>query len=66
VSPAQPDAGVVGFTIRAGGQSVEPEVHEQVTELVVDARLRVPDRLTLRLRDDGTTPSRPDRCSTGR
>jgi phage protein D len=54
VTTAQPDAGVVGFTITAAGQTVAPEVHEQVSELVVDARLRVPDRLTLRLRDDDT------------
>jgi phage protein D len=54
VTPAQPDAGVVGFTIDAAGQIVAAEVHEQVVEIVVDARLRVPDRLTLRVRDDDT------------
>jgi hypothetical protein len=54
VTPAQPDAGVVGFTINAAGQIVAAEVHEQVVEIVVDARLRVPDRLTLCVRDDDT------------
>jgi phage protein D len=46
-------AGVVGFSIKAAGSAVAPAVLDQILEIVVDARLRVPDRLTLRIRDDG-------------
>jgi phage protein D len=51
----RPNAGVVGITLTAGGSTAAPDVLEQIVELVVDARLRLPDRLTLRIRDDDTS-----------
>jgi len=46
------DPGIFEFSVTASGSAVAPEVLGSVVELVVDARLRVPDRLALRLRDD--------------
>jgi phage protein D len=50
--PSGGAAGVAGFEINAGGAAVDPAVLDAVVELVVDSRLRVPDRLTIRFRDD--------------
>lgn len=55
MSSAQSDVGVLGVTITVGGQAVAPDVRDHLVELVVDSRLRVPDRLTLRIRDDDTS-----------
>ena len=44
--------GVAAFAIKASGASVADDVRDAVAEIVVDARLRVPDHLTLRMRDD--------------
>ena len=46
------DIGVAGFEIKVAGTALDPLVHEEVSEIIVDGRLRVPDRLTLRIRDD--------------
>ena len=46
------DPGVFEFSITAGGATVDGSVLNEVVELTVDGRLRVPDRLTLRVRDD--------------
>lgn len=48
------DAGVPGIEIEVAGSAVDPTTTAAVTDVVVDGRLRVPDRLTLRLRDDDT------------
>lgn len=50
-----PEAGVFDFSVTAGGSEVEPAVLGEVVEIVVDNRLRVPDRLVLRIRDDELT-----------
>ncbi|WCB93494.1 tail protein [Baekduia alba] len=47
-----PAPGVAGFRIQVSGTNVDAAVLAATTEIVVDGRLRVPDRLTLRLRDD--------------
>lgn len=47
--------GVAGFSIEVSGVAVDPTVLASVVELVVDNRMRLPDRLVLRLRDDGTS-----------
>jgi phage protein D len=54
VSPAAPEPGVVGVVVTAGGSEIAADVLDQILEIVVDARLRVPDQLTLRIRDDET------------
>lgn len=46
------EVGVAVFDVSASGSSVDGFVLDAVSEVIVDARLRVPDRLTLRLRDD--------------
>jgi phage protein D len=46
------DLGVAAFDVKVGGASVDPSVLAAVAEISVDARLRVPDQLTMRLRDD--------------
>jgi phage protein D len=50
--PAALEPGVAGFGISVSGTAVDATVLAAITEIVVDGRLRVPDRLTLRLRDD--------------
>lgn len=46
------DLGVAGFDVIVGGVPIDDAVRAALLEIVVDARLRVPDRLTLHLRDD--------------
>jgi hypothetical protein len=41
-----------GFGIDASGVAVDPAVLASVLELIVDSRLRLPDRLVLRMHDD--------------
>jgi phage protein D len=52
MTPSADDIGVAGFDIRVAGSDVGDLVLDAVSEIVVDARLRVPDRLALRLSDD--------------
>jgi phage protein D len=49
------DTGVAGYAIKASGVDVAPEVLAAAVEIVVDGRLRLPDRVSLRLRDDDTS-----------
>ena len=44
-----------GLTIKVGGSPVDASIEHAVMELVVDSQLRLPDRLSLRLRDDRFT-----------
>jgi uncharacterized protein involved in type VI secretion and phage assembly len=44
--------GTAGLTIKVDGSPVDASIEDAVLELVVDSQLRLPDRLSLRLRDD--------------
>ena len=44
--------GTAGLTIKVNGSPVDATIDSAVLELVVDSQLRLPDRLSLRLRDD--------------
>ena len=44
--------GTAGLTIKVGGAPVDASIEDAVLEIVVDSQLRLPDRLSLRLRDD--------------
>ncbi|MEH3055344.1 MAG: VgrG-related protein [Patulibacter minatonensis] len=47
-----PEVGVASFALEVNGAAVAPEVRDAVVEIVVDGRLRVPDRLALVLWDE--------------
>ncbi|MCW2997658.1 MAG: VgrG-related protein [Conexibacter sp.] len=48
------DVGMAGYAIKVSGVEVDAATLAAVTEIIVDGRLRLPDRLCLRLRDDDT------------
>lgn len=65
MSPAASNPGVPGFRITAGGSPVDADVLSAIDEIVVDGRLSVPDRLTLRLLDDDETVIAADTFAAG-
>ncbi len=46
---------IADFTIKVGGAALDEALQDNITELVVDSNLQLPDMVMLRLYDDGST-----------